>query len=201
MITDKRRQIVESLRDKEYRDLFVAEHISQGIAFQIRATREARGWTQQQLAEKVGKHQETISQVEDPDYGKLTLKTLKRLASALDVALIVRFVPFSQLVDYVANLSPDDLAVPSFNIDRLLQEPASNALSTVSAGVTFGVLGGPLSTGLLDTITITGSTGSPYGTAQIVEPEEPSNVTNIQEYRLSHAVEPHTYEFAATKSG
>jgi transcriptional regulator with XRE-family HTH domain len=107
---------MEALADKEYRDLYVAEHIRTGIAFQIRAMRDDRGWTQTELGQRAqGMAQETISQLEDPDYGRLTLRTLRRLASALDVALVVRFAPFSELIDWIVRLTPERLAPPSFD--------------------------------------------------------------------------------------
>ena len=124
---DKRQQVVESLQDWEYRHLYAAEHNRTGIAVQIRAMREERGWTQAELGERAGGiAQERISQLEDLDYGRFSLKTLERLALPFDVALFVRFVPFSSLVDWVTSLSPADLAVPSFDDDRLLQAPSSD---------------------------------------------------------------------------
>jgi transcriptional regulator with XRE-family HTH domain len=118
----KRKQITQSLGDKEERDAFVAEHIAAGIAFQIRAMREARGWSQEELGCRSGKAQAEISRLENPDLSSYSLSTLKRLASAFDVALIVRFVPFSALVDYAASLSAEDLRVPAFDQDVELRE-------------------------------------------------------------------------------
>lgn len=130
MISAKYGQILESLKDKEYRDLYVAEHIVQGLAFQIRETREARRWTQGQLGQRTGMAQERVALLENPDYGKFTLTTLKRLASAFDVALSVRFVPFSGLLELTADISLEDLAVPGFDEEiRLLES---------NAGVLFG---------------------------------------------------------------
>ncbi|MCL4553073.1 MAG: helix-turn-helix domain-containing protein [Candidatus Marsarchaeota archaeon] len=131
-ILARRRQIIESLKDKGYRDLSVAASIRNGLAFQIRAMRENRGWTQVELGEKMGMAQETISLLEDPNYGRFTVKTLKRLASAFDVSLTVRFDPFSEFVAHLINLSPSDLAVPSFNDDQKLREPSSNVSSSVN---------------------------------------------------------------------
>ncbi len=132
----RRDQIVSSLRDKEYRDLFVEEEIDTGLSFQIRALRQSRGWSQEELAERVNMAQETVSRLENLSYGKYTLSTLKRLASAYDVALVVRFAPFSQLVDWVANLSPEDLAVPDFEHDRGLLLAPSKAETRHTAGAT-----------------------------------------------------------------
>ncbi len=112
---DRREQIAESLRDKEYRDALANAYIDRGLAFQIRAMQGARGWTQKELGERVRMAQATISNLESPDYGKHTLSTLKRLASAFDVALMVRFVPFSHLADHIDGLSAEDMAVPGFD--------------------------------------------------------------------------------------
>lgn len=128
MTQERRGQIVESLKDKELRDYYVADHISEGLAFQIRAMREARGWTQRELGERAGgMAQERISQLEDPNYGRLSLSTLKRIASAFDVALIVRFAPYSELIDWTLGLSPDQMEVPCFDADPGLKaaSPAS----------------------------------------------------------------------------
>lgn len=113
----RREQIVASLQDKEYRDLCASEEVDTGLPFQIRAMRKARGWSQRELGERMGMTQEGVSRLESLDYGRYTLATLKKLASAFDVALVVRFEPFSQLVDSVVNLSPEDLAVPDFEHD------------------------------------------------------------------------------------
>jgi transcriptional regulator with XRE-family HTH domain len=79
--------------------------------------RHDRDWTQNELGQRTGMAQETISQLESPSYGRFTLRTLKRLASAFDVALMVKFVPFSRLAGWETELSPEDLAVPSFDND------------------------------------------------------------------------------------
>ena len=113
----RREQIVASLQDKEYRDLFVSEEIDTGIPFQIRAMRKARGWSQRDLADRLGMTQEGVSRLESLEYGRFSLATLKRLASAFDVGLVVRFEPFSRLVDATVNLSPDDVEVPAFADD------------------------------------------------------------------------------------
>src|SRR5713101_5498870 len=100
MRNEIREQIVAKLSDKEYRDIFVSEQINTGLAFQLRSMREARGWTQSELGKKVGMAQSRISLMEDANYSRYSLNTLKRLGSTLDVALVVRFEPFSKLVDH-----------------------------------------------------------------------------------------------------
>ena len=134
MGTDGRARLIESLRDKEYRHHFASAGIRRGLAEQIREMRLDRGWTQADLARASGKVQETISQLENPNYGSYTLKTLQRLGEAFDVALIVRFAPFSQLADWIAGLSPQDLAVPDFDHDPGLRPPIAPSVHTASTG-------------------------------------------------------------------
>ena len=125
MNTNKREQMWESLRDPEFRRQFIDEHINVGIAFQIRSLRNRQNLTQADLAELLDVKQPLVSAWENPNYGKYTLSTLKEVAKVLDVGLLVRFVPFSLLVDWAANLKPDDIAPPSFK-----EEQSSNAWIT-----------------------------------------------------------------------
>jgi transcriptional regulator with XRE-family HTH domain len=83
--------------------------------------RDREKLSQEQLAEIAGMNQNAISRLENPFYGRPTITTLKRIAAVLDVALVVRFVPFSRLVDWVSGtpfvdsgLSMESTAVPSF---------------------------------------------------------------------------------------
>jgi transcriptional regulator with XRE-family HTH domain len=109
-------------RGKEARKRFVDSHLKKGIAFQVQALRTKKGWSQQQLAGELGSNQNAVYRLENPNYGKQTTTTLKKVAAVFDVALIARFVPFSQLVDWVTEtphvdmgLTPAALAVPSFD--------------------------------------------------------------------------------------
>ena len=110
-------QLWENLSDLENREELATE-IATTLAVQIKSLREAKEWTQAELARRAEKEQLTISQLEDPNYGRYSLTTLKKLANTFDVALIVRFVPFSELVDWLANLTPDKLAPASYPEDQ-----------------------------------------------------------------------------------
>jgi len=70
-------------------------------------------------------NQNAISRLESPGYGKPTITTLKRLAAAMDVGLMVHFVPFSQMIDWVSGtprldygLNTASLAVPTFAMEE-----------------------------------------------------------------------------------
>lgn len=111
-----------SLDDKEYADAFVDAEIATTLPFQLRAMRKQRGWKQKDVADRFGNNQKTISDFENPNYAKYTLTSLKKLASVFDVALIVRFAPFSELVDWTTTISEDKMAVPERKKDSRLRQ-------------------------------------------------------------------------------
>jgi transcriptional regulator with XRE-family HTH domain len=102
-------------RGIESREKFVESQISNGIAFQIRALRNRKGWSQPKLAIEIGTTQNQIYRLENPDKTRPNISSLKKIAKVFDVALIVQFVPFSQLVKWTAEISPAALAPNSFD--------------------------------------------------------------------------------------
>jgi transcriptional regulator with XRE-family HTH domain len=129
-IDGRKKKLIERLKDKVYRDSFVVSHITNGVASQIKTIRENRVWTQKELGEQADMKQERISVLEDPNNSNVSIKTLRRIASALDVALMVKFVPFSDLVRWDINLSQDTLNVVSFGEDAFFKEETKAELSS-----------------------------------------------------------------------
>ncbi len=125
-IVDRRKILIEELKDKQYRDAFVSAHIEVGIPFQIRALRRESGFTQKELADKAGVKQTWISKIENSGYADFSLKTLKKLASAFDVGLVVRFASFGELVERELNLPNTSHSVPSYEKDPYFAEPEIN---------------------------------------------------------------------------
>jgi transcriptional regulator with XRE-family HTH domain len=113
-----REQLMRKFRDKGYRDAFIADHIYSRLPLKIQALREARGMSQKKLGDKMGVAQTWVSKLEDPNYGKLNLSTLLRLASVFDVGIEVDFVPFSQVLDDTLGLTSE-----SWNVSSFAQDP------------------------------------------------------------------------------
>lgn len=132
-------QSMADLGDKAYRAAFVRSQINVGIPFQVRSLREKRGWSQKQLAKSAGMLQPRISAIERPGGSKLNLETLLRLASGLDVGLIVRFAPFSEMMRWANAFSPDAFAVPSFDQDQQEQIEREAVASSVSSSYDINV--------------------------------------------------------------
>lgn len=73
------------------------------ISGQIKALRESRGWSQADLAKKLGKHQTKITRLENPAFPNApTIQTLCEIAAVFDVALIVKFEGWSDAVAFIA---------------------------------------------------------------------------------------------------
>lgn len=106
--------LIAELKDKDYRDAYVASQIAIGLPFQVRALRVGKGWTQTELAERAGMTQPRIAEIEKTSERRFNLETLLRIASAHDVGLEVRFVSYGQLIALEESFDPDSFEVPSF---------------------------------------------------------------------------------------
>lgn len=128
---------IEKLQDKAYRDAYVEAHVKVGIPHQIRALREQeeRKWSQAELGRRSGKPANVISRLEDPESGGNTIRTCLEMASAFDVALLVKFVPYSRFLKEFEDVSPEALEVPSFSNDlgltRTIQPGSEKYFSNV----------------------------------------------------------------------
>jgi len=111
-------------RNKAFRDTFSNAQLATGVAAQIQTMREDRGLTQAELASATGMAQSRISLLEDPSYDRMSLSTLKRVASAMDVALSVKFIPHSDLLREVAVPSSHKFSVASFEQDTCPEVPS-----------------------------------------------------------------------------
>jgi hypothetical protein len=58
-----------------------------------------------------------VSKLEDPNYGKLTISTLLKVASAFDVGLQIDFVPYSKILWDAVCLTGAAFSVPKFGDD------------------------------------------------------------------------------------
>jgi ribosome-binding protein aMBF1 (putative translation factor) len=79
-------------RDKEQIQSFEDEVLNARVARLIYDLRTKAGFSQRELAERVGTTASVICRLEDADYEGHSLSMLRRIAEALDKKLEVRFV-------------------------------------------------------------------------------------------------------------
>lgn len=134
-----RNRLLDDLKDSDSRRLYYAEHISTGLPFQIRELRKKRNLTQKKLGELIGMDQSTISDIENPNYEHTPqIGTLRRLADAFDVPLIVRFGSWGELLEWEAQLSPEAVAPPKFEDDEKIKRAVK--IAAAPAGSDFGTI-------------------------------------------------------------
>ena len=103
-IIDPLRQLLVSLiRVKEIREYINLRWINITVALQIRAMRQARGWSQAELARQSELSIITIGRLEKLYWGKVSpgISTLLSIASAFKVGMICNFQPWSQVLDQI----------------------------------------------------------------------------------------------------
>lgn len=124
---------IGKLSDREYRTAFVSSQINIGIPFQIRALMKARGWKQDDLAARANMLQPQISRIMTPGRTRPNIETLRRLAKAFDCGLLVRFVPFGDLVRWSEEFNPESFDVVSFKDDPAFKADSKASRRKIAA--------------------------------------------------------------------
>lgn len=117
------------LNDKKARVAYIKAKLSVLVPAQIRALRFKSNMPRQQdLAREAEMHQSRISMFETPGAANVTLETLAWLAAAFNVGLVVKFVPFSEMLRWENSFSQDD-----FDVTKLDRDVEFCAVETRSA--------------------------------------------------------------------
>jgi ribosome-binding protein aMBF1 (putative translation factor) len=78
------RHLERELKNPKFAKGFYEESEKTRLAIKIAEAREKRKMTQKQLAEKVGTSQSVIARIENPSYDRFTIRTLRKIANALN---------------------------------------------------------------------------------------------------------------------
>jgi transcriptional regulator with XRE-family HTH domain len=113
----------QSWLDAETREAYLEATVEQDIAWQIAINRKARGLSQEDLAKKCGTKQSGIARIEDPNYGKHSIRMLVKVAHAFECALRIQLIPYSRLAEEIQDTSPEALTVKSFSEEKYLIPP------------------------------------------------------------------------------
>ena len=124
-----RPDLATRLRDRDYREAFLSSTINSTIAYQIRDLRREHDLGQADLGNLTGMKQTAISRLENPDYGNLSVNTLKRIAKAFDVALMVRFIPYSELTRWRLTIGSKEMTPAAFDHDHGFRDNSQDVFS------------------------------------------------------------------------
>lgn len=114
-MSDRSKLINRLLHERDFRAAYIRAKLDVLIPSQLRALRNEK--TQSQIAEETGMKQARISAMETPGLVNFNRETLVRMAATHNVGLVVKFVPFSEMLEWENGYSQDD-----FNIARLSED-------------------------------------------------------------------------------
>jgi transcriptional regulator with XRE-family HTH domain len=110
-------KLIERFKNFEYRHTYVDSFLDSYIATQIQVMRERHGLTQTELAKRAGMRQSQISGLEDVNNSTWKVGTLRKLARAFDLVLVVRFEEFGSVLPEIDRFGRTSLTRRPFDKD------------------------------------------------------------------------------------
>ena len=169
MNESRREELIESFRDREYRESYAQDFLNTTIATQLRVIREQRELTQADLAEAVGTKQTAISRIENVDNTARNIGTLMEIAFKLDCRLKVSFETFGSLIEESLRFSRENLQCPTFSDDPVFTGGIPAPIYTIPM-VRTGLINGQYVTGGDLQIGLTGISHPAYDTSYLYSP-------------------------------
>ncbi len=125
-MSDTSKTLREALKDPEYSEGYAESFLDSYIATQIKVLREQHGLSQQGLAELIGSKQGAISRIENVNYSRWNVSTLKKLARVFRLRLKVSFETYGTLLSEVEMFTRNSLQRTPRENDLLLNCPPSS---------------------------------------------------------------------------
>lgn len=114
---ERYQKIEKLINSSKSRESYLRAKLNVLIPSQIRGLRLKYPMTQKELGEMAGMRQARISALEQIGEAKYNIDTLVRLAAALKVGLSVKFVTFSEVLEWENDFSQDDFIVKKIDED------------------------------------------------------------------------------------
>lgn len=126
-----RERLIRRFRDKDYRHDYTESFFDTLIATQIRALRKLRKWSQKRLGDETGTTQGGISTFENTDYSSWSVGNLRRFARAFDLALVVKFESFGEVLKEIEDFNEASVVRQCFSEDSAFADGiTSSSVST-----------------------------------------------------------------------
>jgi len=132
---DRSTLISRLLNNRGARESYIRSKLNVLIPSQLRGLRLKYPMTQKELAIAADMKQPRISAMERPGETQFTVETLIRLAAALKVGLVIKFVPFGEMLRWENLFSQDSFNVTQIDSDadfiepKAAQTPEHNAIT------------------------------------------------------------------------
>ncbi len=131
-------RLLKKFADFSYRHAYAEDYLDSAIATQIKVLREQREMTQAALAEKLKMTQSQVARMESVNNSGWQIRTLKRVAKALDLMLVVKFESFGNVLPDIETFGREALKRPSFNDDPVFKPTIEVSAQTDEAAVVNG---------------------------------------------------------------
>ena len=106
-MSDRQKILSRLIADRDYRAAYIRAKLDILIPSQLRALRLRLDKTQPELAQMADMKQPRISAMETPGLVNFNRETLVRMAATHNVGLVVKFVPFSEMLAWENSYSQD----------------------------------------------------------------------------------------------
>lgn len=125
---DRSERISRLRNDRKSREAYVKAKLGVLVPSQIKALRlKSNTPKQQALARLSGMHQPRLSKLETAGAANVTLETLAEIAAIHKVGVIVKFVPYSEMLEWDNAYSQDTFNVTRLDDDIAFLNPASES--------------------------------------------------------------------------
>lgn len=114
---ERYQKIEKLINSSKSRESYLRAKLNVLIPSQIRGLRLKYPMTQKELGERAEMRQTRISALEQIGEAKYNIDTLVRLAAAFKVGLFVKFVTFSEMLEWENDFSQDDFIVKKIDED------------------------------------------------------------------------------------
>ena len=130
LISNIKTNFGQKLEDKKYRHRFFQTRTQMEIPLSIRELREKRNLSQAKLAQLCSMEQSAISRIENKSYSNWNLKTLWRIAEALDVRLKIELVLMEEEIKKYQDMEKSFERIETTeNFDRIYHFKKSGSIS------------------------------------------------------------------------
>jgi hypothetical protein len=130
-VSERLERISRILKSHAARTAYIRAKLSVLIPAQIRTLRvksvDPLMPCQRDLARESDLHQSRISMFETPGAANMTVETIAKIAAALRVGVVIKFVPFSDMVRWESSFSPDTFDVMRLPEDESFLKPENAA--------------------------------------------------------------------------
>lgn len=116
-------KISKLIKSRQSRESYIRAKLNVLLPAQIKGLRLHWPMTQEELGQAAEMKQSRISAMERPGAVKFNLETLIRLASAFKVGMVVKFVPFSEMLRWENDFAQDSFDVPTIDVDLDFIQP------------------------------------------------------------------------------